>query len=188
MENGLRRYQSASRTLGTNHIYNRNESDPIERCAVVACAKLFLLLHHRGQKCLYVTSSNVVSSIDLLSFDLWILYEIKLVLSIYWRYPFDWRTPSGYLAAVFIQYIIAVYGFAFFGAMLSFGLGTYLFTVTLIDDAKEVLQNVDDCAKFKRKQTRMLKQLYNFIRFHSDMKQLNHKHFNSFEIFIRVPF
>lgn len=109
---------------------------------------------------------------------------MRLVLNIVTRYPFDWRTPFGYLAAVFIQYIIAVYGFAFFGAMLSFGLGTYLFTITLIDDAKGVLRNVDDSAKFKRNQTRMLKQFYEFIHFHSNMKQLNHV--SSFEIFICV--
>lgn len=66
-----------------------------------------------------------------------------------------------------------VYAFTFFGAMLSFGLGTYLFTCTQIDDIKGMLRSFDGCAKLKRNKKRILKQLFEYIRLHSDMKQLN---------------
>lgn len=75
MDNGLRWNQSTSGVLGTNNIYPRNEGDPIEWCVIIARTELFLLLHYRGRKFFYVTSSNVVSSTGLLTSDLEAFFE-----------------------------------------------------------------------------------------------------------------
>lgn len=77
-----------------------------------------------------------------------------------------------------MQYVTAVYGFTFFGAMLSFGLGTYLFTNALIDDIKEMLRKIDNRPKWKRSQTDVLKQLFEFIHFHSDVKKYSNNTFH----------
>lgn len=80
--------------------------------------------------------------------------------------------------------------------MLSLGLGTYFFIIAVIKDINGLLQNIDNCAKLKRKnQTHVLKKLFEFIQFHSDVKQLNNNsHFKlfvqflNFNILFQFPF
>lgn len=72
--NTLRWHQSASGTLGKNHIISCKERDSLVRCDFVTFTKFFLLLHHQSQRFLHLASSNVVCSTDL-----WITFISDLI-------------------------------------------------------------------------------------------------------------
>lgn len=74
----------------------------------------------------------------------------------------------------FIQYILALGPLA---------LGAFLIALAGAKDMKEILHNIIKYAKMEDNLTRMLKELSEFIEFHSGIKQLsNHSrcHFNTF--------
>lgn len=92
------------------------------------------------------------------------------------RFPFDWKNPLGYLFAVTIQCIIATYGLKFLAFSVSFEMGAYFFSNALTKDIIGLLKTINKSAKAKGSHTRILKQLTEFVQYHSDVKQLcNHR-------------
>lgn len=43
--------------------------------------------------------------------------------------------------------------------------------MALVDDTKGMLREINNCAKLKANQTRVLNQLFEYINFHSDLKK-----------------
>lgn len=96
-------------------------------------------------------------------------------MAILLRFPFDWKNPLGYSIAIAVQYITAAYGLLFLASLVIFGMVTFFFANALIKDINGLLQTINKNAKVKKNRDRILKQLLEFIQYHSDVKQLcNH--------------
>lgn len=86
------------------------------------------------------------------------------------RFPFGWKNPFGYLIALTLQYITLMYVFQFIALLVSLGVGVFLLTITMIKDLKRTVRALN---KFNRNELLFMKQLYDFIQFHSIAKQLS---------------
>lgn len=91
------------------------------------------------------------------------------------RLPFDWKTPSGYLIAVIFQSMLAAYHFFLTSTITTFGIGTYLFLLSPIEDIKV---NFDSTTHRKPNMQRTprirnVRKLCEFVEIHADSKQLS---------------
>lgn len=91
---------------------------------------------------------------------------------LHWRFPFDTKKPIGYVIAVILQYISSRFGLMFAATLIGFGIGTYLFTLTLVNDVKCCLKTVHKSAKTKDRRVTLM-HFSNFFQFYSDARQLN---------------
>lgn len=89
------------------------------------------------------------------------------------RFPFDRRKPTGYLAAVTLQFIMSTYGFALVANLSCFGIGCYFFALSLIDDLKSILESISESLKIKTDRPSIPAKLTEFIQIHSMAKQLS---------------
>lgn len=77
--------------------------------------------------------------------------------------------------AVTVQCIIATYGLKFLAFLISFEVGAYFFSNAQTSDIIVLLKTINKSAKAKENQICILKQLSEFIQYHTDVKQLcNH--------------
>lgn len=76
------------------------------------------------------------------------------------------------MIAVILQYISSRFGLMFAATLIGFGIGTYLFTLTLVNDVKCCLKTVHKSAKTKDRRVTLM-HFSNFFQFYSDARQLN---------------
>lgn len=88
-------------------------------------------------------------------------------------FPWDWRTPAGYLITVIVQYILTTYLFLFATMSLSIGIGCFVLLNTVVKDICACINSVNDIAKFDGNRLRMIEQLCDFIGAHSCMLELS---------------
>lgn len=89
------------------------------------------------------------------------------------RFPFDWRSPLGYLAIMTIQYIMQMYAHKIVACVLVIAAGFYLYSVTAIKSMKISLSSIQ--RKSHDKNERLREELFEFLEFHSRMKQLSNR-------------
>lgn len=89
------------------------------------------------------------------------------------RFPFDRRRPTGYLAAVTLQFIMSTYGFVLVANLSCFGIGFYFLALPLIDDLKRILKSINKSLKIKADRPSVTAKLTEFIQIHSMAKQLS---------------
>lgn len=89
------------------------------------------------------------------------------------RFPFDWRNPIGYVAAITVQYVALLYDFYFIGIVLAFVVGTFLFIRQSNNCTVEMLHVIIDLNKTKEKRSQFFGEFSKFIRLHSANKQLS---------------
>lgn len=89
------------------------------------------------------------------------------------RYPFNWKNPLGYLFAINVQYIAAIYCFTFTSCLILFGIGAFLVEVTMIADIKVDLKLIDEDALARTDRRMVLNRLGDFIRNHSTIKKFS---------------
>lgn len=95
------------------------------------------------------------------------------VMCTLYRFPFDWKTPIGYLTAITMQYV-AVRFVCFFGAVLcAFEIGFYLWTMGLIEDIGNDISSFNDMAKSQKNEGQTAERLRNSIEFHLNVKELS---------------
>lgn len=85
------------------------------------------------------------------------------------RFPFDWKNPFGYLIAVITEYMIVMSSVLTAGSALTCGIGFYLFIIAMSKNIKANLRSMDRKADRKRR-NHILKQLIEFLAFHSRVK------------------
>lgn len=86
------------------------------------------------------------------------------------RFPFDWKTPFGYLIAFAVQCITLLIAVQFIALIVSNGIGVYLLIISMIKDLKRAVKHL---IKLDKNEHLFIKQLYDFIEFHSIAKQLS---------------
>lgn len=96
------------------------------------------------------------------------------------RFPFDTKSPVGYVIAIILQYIYARYSCIFAGCILSFAIGAFLFALTMIKDIKCCLESVNGSIKIKDYQLILIR-FINFLKYFSDAKLLSELMKNEFE-------
>lgn len=97
------------------------------------------------------------------------------------RIPFNWRNPYGYFIAVVFQTIGISYVCHYLACFMSFTLGAYLYAATINRYMIDDLKSMNGIAKLKKSNSGILNQLFNFIRAHSECKQLS-KYSNSYDL------
>lgn len=102
------------------------------------------------------------------------------------RFPWDWRTPAGYLVAVIIQYILTSYVFLFGALALAIGLGCILFGRSIVKDACASLNLFNDIANSDGDRMQMNEQLADFLETHSSLIELRGMCLAFYQFFIEI--
>lgn len=89
------------------------------------------------------------------------------------RYPFDMNHPIGYLLDVVIHYTIFSYIFVLVACLFSLGLGCFCFSISMVDDIKDNLNSFNEQVKTEENPTYILEQFTEFIKLHTNVKQLS---------------
>lgn len=89
------------------------------------------------------------------------------------RFPFDCKNPVGYLIAIYMQYNMIWYMFYVIASLVSLGIGAFIYSVMGTDEIKRYLNSVNEYAMRKKNHLKSLKQLAEYVDYHSEMKQLS---------------
>lgn len=147
---------------------------------------LFHLLHHGfGKRCLWIAIPCVVSLI-LTTSHYWLHFSCTLEQSLFsrkiifrllvcemFRFPFDWKNPIGYLISVSWNSIVIFVLFRFLTCMVPLALGAYLFVFSVNNDWEHVIRTLGKRKATKPSKVNIFKRVTEFIRSHSNMKQLS---------------
>lgn len=97
---------------------------------------------------------------------------LHLFSNIY-RFPFDSKTPAGYLTAFAFQCILQCHNFLFSLGLVCFGIGTFLFGIALAKILRINLRRINKDAKNKRNRLAAANALSEMIEIQSAEKQLS---------------
>lgn len=89
------------------------------------------------------------------------------------RFPFDWKNPTGYLAAIFIEFCLTIYPLQYVGVFMLFAFGLFMFIVAIVDIMKNELRSINKMASRKKFRKEMNEKLSEFIWTHANLKQLS---------------
>lgn len=102
----------------------------------------------------------------------WFYQEKIVILYIYsFRFPFEWKNPSGSLIAFILIYILQMNLLFFMTCSFCIGVGVYMFITSLTKDLKYNLTIINKLFKAEQNPTELLEQLFNWIQFHSKVKR-----------------
>lgn len=95
----------------------------------------------------------------------------------FYRFPFNWKNPMGYLIA-YTLLLISVLNFIYFvTCCVTLGIGIFVFITSVATDLKNELIAFADRIKIEPNPMIMIKSLHDFIQFHSNGKRYE-KFFN----------
>lgn len=106
-----------------------------------------------------------------ISYKLFERMQCNFFLSFNWRFPFNWKNPTGYLLAFILMYILYMHFFYFLTSCFLFGCGVYILITALTKDIKNKLKAFSDIVGSKRKKKMNPKRIVGFIEFHSSVKR-----------------
>lgn len=95
------------------------------------------------------------------------------LLQIIQRLPFDTKNLIGFFAAVFILNVLVFNLMVIVKCFTIFGFGTCSMLFSLTEDIKCSLRTISHTARYKRNRSKSLKQLCQFVQFHSELIQLS---------------
>lgn len=161
------------------YIFRHGKIDTALCSATILHLHLFHIFHHRfgGGRFLFAKTNLVVSwamEINLRNLINWSNSNVWLQ-SVRKRFPFDWKTPCGYLAAITMQYAIIVYGLQVGACAASLAFGCYFYVMAATKCLKQNLSAIKQSAKRKSDRKFIREQLVEFVEFHSHTKQLSIK-------------
>lgn len=90
-------------------------------------------------------------------------------MNLIFRFPFDYRTPFGYIAAFIIQYVSGFFAINIFILLMSFIIGTYWMIVSVVKDIQVCLFKVQP----DKSEWELLIRLSEIIQLNLEAKQLN---------------
>ena len=125
----------------------------------------------------------------------WIIFDRPLI---FYRFPFDWMNPVGYLIPMVLQYVQVTYEFSLIACLVSFALGAFLYAICFVKDVKISLNLLNEdwrkSRKYKRNiahkrlqthkaKLKMSKQLCNLVECHGILKKFSLPGWHLFWIF-----
>ena len=106
-----------------------------------------------------------------------LVYDPKIQQHFAWseidRFPFDDKNLLGYSIAFVLEYVMLAYLIFFIMCIISFGIGSYYLVISLTNDLKGQLDLINEHLQTKRNRLQAIKEMYEFIQFDSDTKQLS---------------
>lgn len=97
----------------------------------------------------------------------------SFLLTILFRFPYDWRNPFGYFVATMQVYIIFTFMLFFISVIISLGIGCYLFGITTANEIKSVFIIANKKLRLKSEHSLALKRFTELVELHSMAKQLS---------------
>lgn len=89
------------------------------------------------------------------------------------RFPFDVKNLVGYLIACVLEYTMVSYVFYFIACIISLAIGSFVMLLGLINDLNDNLKTINENVKTNGTHFQTVCQLYEFVQFHSEAKQLS---------------
>lgn len=89
------------------------------------------------------------------------------------RFPFDVKNPIGYTMAVILEYLLAFNVDLFAMCIMVIAIGSSVTLISVTQDLNVSLKNLDKSAMMKDSPLEIVQQFNEFIRFHSNAKQLS---------------
>lgn len=89
------------------------------------------------------------------------------------RFPYNWKNPTGYLVAVFIQSFMATYEFQYMGYLILLAFGTFMFIIAFVKIMKNELNSINKMASDTKSCKKMYKILSKFNRTYATVRQLS---------------
>lgn len=92
------------------------------------------------------------------------------------RFPFDPKTPAGYLIAIILEYAIVGYEYLIIGCTLTLGNGAFWYAVSATKEIKRMLHFANDQVGEDENRTNEMEMkdlIKEFIHFHGTVKQLS---------------
>lgn len=101
------------------------------------------------------------------------------------RFPFNWKTPFGYLSAFILLNIKLAYSLWIGACILALGIGLYFIMIAMNKSVKRNLFSIKRNVKNKINQEVIWKQFVEFFEFHSKVIKFSTKYdlklFNSYK-------
>lgn len=98
----------------------------------------------------------------------------KFENAVFFRYPFDWKNPLGYLVAVTLQYIIIFHVFLLIFSAFSLGVGCFLLVISIMNQSmKSDLKLFNANAASDQNHLLTVKLVADFVEIHSFLKKLS---------------
>lgn len=79
----------------------------------------------------------------------------------------------GYLIAFVLEYTMVSYVFHFIACIISLAIGSFVMLMGLINDLNDNLEMINENVKSNATHLQIACQLYSFVQFHSEAKQLS---------------
>lgn len=91
------------------------------------------------------------------------------------RFPFNTKNPIGYCFAIVLQYALIAYNSFLVASMVSLGVGAYLFTISMAEYIKDILNSIDERAKQEdeNQMKDIVGSLADFIEIYTILKELS---------------
>lgn len=90
-----------------------------------------------------------------------------------YRFPFDWRTPIGFVFAIILESFTILYANLLISCSLSSGVGVYMWGLTMTKDIKINLNSINEIVHSKNKRSKLSKRFNDTVHYHSVVKQLS---------------
>lgn len=127
----------------------------------------FIIAH--GYTC--IATSHVVS---LLFYPLLTKLQRNFTFDLnIFRFPFDVKNLFGYLIACVLEYTMVSYVFYFIACIISLSIESFVILMGLINDLNDNLKTINEIVKTNGTHFQIMCQLYEFVQFHSQAKQLS---------------
>lgn len=89
------------------------------------------------------------------------------------RFPFDWRTPFGYIVAINCQFIGTVYVSTTTAILVTFFVSICWVLDTFIEDITIDLQNFNDCRTSCSNDRRVMKRICDIVKLYAEVRQFS---------------
>lgn len=111
-------------------------------------------------------------------------------LHTFYRFPFDWKNPIGFLVSGVLTYVFTLFTFTLAANIGTIGVGTNLYVTSLAKDIKSILNRISDSGKISSKQSKkskgskrskhlkhsirsqIIQHITEYVQFHSKAKEL----------------
>lgn len=164
--------------LDTSHLFFCHESDTGVLDNAKVCHQHIHVLHNwHGPRCTQTTHPNVVSFTQShtyrFQFNRPSVWFVLLVFSRN-RFPFNTKNPIGYCVAIVLQYALIAYNSFLVASMVSLGVGAYLFTISMAEYIKDILNSINERAQQEdeNQMKDIVSSLADFIEIHTILKEL----------------
>lgn len=88
-------------------------------------------------------------------------------------YPFNWKSPHGYLIAVVLQCSTAFHFLHYLACGMSIALGSNLIVTLMNGFMENDLKSINDMTKLKKSETDIFESFSQFIQSYAEVKQLS---------------